>query len=197
MCVRKRRHSLRGHGAQRVIGSRWAAHREEKPRALQIRELRELVQQFPLGPHSLRRSRSHELRVAHKGAQHNQPTLCQWFVTAPHVRPQLSDSGRRRTVSTAVHSRFALVGGYAASGLDDADNCVAGGACSLACCPNIQVVEERKKKKQAVRRMKGGGGFEKAPCCPSAKTVGASGSPCSQPSPWATPRQLPSLSHQH
>jgi len=84
--------------------------------------------------------------VAHGGAQHSQPWLFQWFVPVPHVRPQLSDAGRRRTAGTAVHACLALVGCYAAFGLDDPDYCVAGGACSLACCQHIQVVEERKSK---------------------------------------------------
>ena len=34
-----------------------------------------------------------------------------------------------------------------------------------------------------------------ARCCPNAKSAGASGSPCSQPSPWATSLQRPFASH--
>ena len=74
------------------------------------------------------------------------------------TKDSLSDTGRRRTAGTAVRGCSALVGGYAPFGFDDADYCVAGGTCSLACCHDMQVVEERK---QAVRRMKGGGGFER------------------------------------
>ena len=137
------------------VGSRRGAHREEKPRALQIRELRELVQQFPLGPHPLCRPRCHEVRVAHGGAQHNQPSLFQWFVPAPRVRPQLSDTGGRRTAGAAVHSCLALVGGYMPHSVSTMPTITVSWAARAR--SRIQIVEERK---QAVRRMKGGGGFE-------------------------------------
>ena len=164
------------HKAPRPVGGRCAAH-EEKPRAPRSSSLSVLI-----------RCAAHAATKCGwptRGAQHNQPTFLQWLEPAPHVSPQLCYTGKRRTAGAAIHSCFAFVGGCATFCLDDANYCVAGGACALARREDIQVVEERE---QAVRRMKGGGGFEQGPMLPQGKEGRGTLLSYLSSSPWATAR---------
>ena len=65
-----------------------------------------------------------------------------------------------------------------------------------ACSQDIQVIQEREQADKLSDAWRAEAAWSRARCCPSAKRAGASGSPRSQPSPWALSRQLPSLSHQ-
>ena len=128
-------HCLWGLG-QRAGGT----HCEEKPRALHIAKLRELVQQLPLGPHP----------------PCGRPTGCPTrpvvalLASGPagHVRPQLSNA-RRAAPPAKLNTRVSPV--------LQSTTMSHGTSCSLVCCQDVQVIQERQ---QGIRRMHGGGSLE-------------------------------------
>jgi len=54
-----------------------------------------------------------EIRMPHQRAKDHDPALGRWFVSTPHILPQLRDPRRRRASLRSEDTRLAEVGCYA------------------------------------------------------------------------------------
>ena len=96
-----------------MLGPWGGAKQQEQPRALQVRQTRQLLQQRPLGFQTSQGALGNELGAADWGAKRDEAALLGRATCAPHVVPKLLDAGGRGPIGRAVNAGFALVGSHA------------------------------------------------------------------------------------
>ena len=129
---------VRGHGPQDVLGPRRRAVQQQEPRALQVRQLRGLLQQGALGFQAGQSVPCHKLCRADGRAQCQKPPLVGRSATAPGA--EFSDAGRGGAARRAVHARLALVGRDASVALHRPRHCVPSQTRAVRGGDDVQVV---------------------------------------------------------
>ena len=140
-----------------MVGPGRGAHCKEQPRALEIGQLCELLEQGLLVAKPLIGPSPDKCRMPDGRPEHDNPALGGGLaVSSPDVLAQLRDAGGRIDLADGENACFPFIGSNPAMRFDSRNDHVAGGACPRwRGREDVEVVQESQQSLSALELRKG------------------------------------------